>query len=48
MTAIIIRRPDDHHKGPKTIAVIPYGQPVPAGVLIGKGALITIEEDDDK
>jgi hypothetical protein len=43
MYTIVIRRPDDHHKGPKEIARIPYGEPVPPGLIIGKGALITIE-----
>lgn len=40
---IVVRRPDDHHKGPKTIVRIPYGNPVPKGIIIGKGAIITIE-----
>lgn len=40
---IIVRRPEDHHKGPKTIAMWEYGQPVPAGVIIGKGSVITVE-----
>ena len=41
--AIVVRRPDDHHKGPKEIVRIPYGDRVPAGILIGKGSVITIE-----
>jgi len=41
---IVVRRPADHHKGPKTIAEIPYGDPVPPGVIIGKGSIITIED----
>lgn len=40
---IVVRRPDDHHKGAKEIARIPYGKPVPPGILIGKGSIITIE-----
>ena len=40
---IVVRRPKDHHKGPKEIARIPYGQPVPAGVIIGKDSIITVE-----
>lgn len=40
---IVVRRPEDHHKGPKEIVRIPYGRPVPAGILIGKGAIISIE-----
>jgi len=39
---IVINRPVDHHKGPKEIARIAYGEPVPPGLIIGKGALITI------
>jgi hypothetical protein len=42
-TMIIVRRPKDHPKGPKTIAVFPYGEPVPPGVIIGKGSVITVE-----
>jgi hypothetical protein len=41
---IVVRRPEDHPKGKKTIAVFPYGQPVPPGVIIGKGSVITIED----
>ena len=40
---IVVRRPADHHKGPKEIVRIPYGEGVPAGILIGKDAIITIE-----
>ena len=42
---IVVRRPEDHHKGPKEIAKFPYGEQVPPGVLIGKGAIITIEDE---
>jgi len=44
---IVVRRTKDHHKGPKTIAVWEYGQPVPAGLIIGKGAIITVEQTDN-
>jgi hypothetical protein len=47
-TMIIVRRPKDHPKGPKTIAVFPYGSPVPPGVIIGKGSVITIETKGGK
>lgn len=40
---IVVRRPGTHHKGPKTTAVWNYGDPVPAGVLIGKDSIITVE-----
>lgn len=40
---IVVRRPEDHPKGPKTIAVWDYGDPVPAGIIIGKGAIISVE-----
>ena len=40
---IVVRRPKDHPKGPKTTATWEYGQPVPAGVIIGKGSVITVE-----
>lgn len=38
-----VKRPPEHPKGEKIIAVIPYGDPVPAGVIIGKGAIITVK-----
>ncbi len=43
---IIVRRPKSHHKGEKTIAMWVYGEPVPAGVIIGKGSVITVEDKD--
>ena len=43
---IIVRRPESHPKGAKVIARIPYGEPVPPGVIIGKGTLIEIEDND--
>ncbi len=46
-TLIVVRRPETHHKGPKTIAVWDYGKPVPPGVLIGKGSVITVETDEN-
>jgi hypothetical protein len=45
---IVVRRPDDHHKGPKEIVRIPYGKGVPKGILIGKGSIITIETKGGK
>jgi len=42
---IVVRRPEDHPKGKKTIAVFPYGEPVPPGVIIGKGSVITVEDE---
>ncbi len=41
---IVVRRPASHHKGAKLIAVIPYGEPVPPGVIIGKDSVITVED----
>ena len=41
---IVVRRPKTHHKGPKTTAVWEYGKPVPSGILIGKGSIITVED----
>lgn len=45
MTKIIVKRPKGHPKGPKTIAVWEYGKPVPPGIIIGKGSVITVEPD---
>ena len=42
-TVIKVRRPKSHPKGEKIIAVIEYGKPVPPGVIIGKGSIITVE-----
>jgi len=46
-TIIVVRRPKGHHKGPKTTASWEYGKPVPSGVLIGKGSIITVEQSAD-
>ena len=43
---IVVRRPKDHPKGPKTTAVFPYGEPIPPGIIIGKGSVITVEDKD--
>lgn len=40
---IVVRRPESHPKGKKTIAEFPYGEQVPPGVIIGKGSIITVE-----
>lgn len=40
---IVVRRPKSHPKGPKIIAVFPYGELVPPGIIIGKGTLIEIK-----
>jgi len=45
---LVVRRPDDHPKGGKLLTVIPYGKPVPPGIIIGKGAVITVESGDGK
>lgn len=45
MTKIIVSRPENHHKGPKKIAEWEYGKPVPAGIIIGKGSIILVEEE---
>lgn len=44
---IKVRRPKSHPKGEKTIAIIEYGKPVPPGVIIGKGSIITVEIVDN-
>ena len=44
MTKIIVKRPKNHPKGPKKIAEWEYGKPVPPGIIIGKGAVIIIEQ----
>lgn len=46
-TVIKVRRPKSHPKGAKVIAVIEYGKPVPPGVIIGKGSIITVEPAED-
>jgi hypothetical protein len=41
---ISIDRPASHPKGEKHLAVIPIGGTVPAGVIIGKGSVLTIKQ----
>ncbi len=43
---LVAERPTTHHKGAKEIARWPYGQPVPPGVIIGKGTYIRVECPD--
>jgi len=43
---IIVRRPESHPKGAKVIAEFPYGELVPPGIIIGKGTLIEIKDED--
>ena len=40
---LVAKRPASHRKGKKTLMRIPLGDPIPAGVILGKGTLITIE-----
>jgi hypothetical protein len=39
-------RPKSHPKGRKVIARWPYGTPVPAGVIIGKGTIIKVKVEN--
>jgi hypothetical protein len=41
---ICIDRPASHPKGEKHLAIIPVGGAVPAGVIIGKGAVLTLKQ----
>lgn len=47
MTKIIVKRPKNHPKGPKKIAEWEYGKPVPAGIIIGKGSIITVKSNKE-
>lgn len=47
MTKIIVKRPKSHPKGPKKIAEWEYGKPVPAGIIIGKGSIITVKSNKE-
>lgn len=40
---VVATRPVDHHKGPKELMRIPLGNPIPPGVILGKGTVITVE-----
>jgi hypothetical protein len=41
---ICIDRPASHPKGEKHLTIIPVGGAVPAGVIIGKGAVLTLKQ----
>lgn len=40
---IVARRTVDHPKGAKELMRIPLGHPIPPGVILGKGTVITVE-----
>ena len=40
---VIAFRPVDHPKGEKVLMEVPLGHPIPPGVILGKGTVITIE-----
>ncbi len=40
---VIARRGVDHPKGAKELMRIPLGHPIPPGVILGKGTVITVE-----
>ena len=40
---LVARRPATHPKGKKELMRIELGEPIPPGVILGKGTLITIE-----
>ena len=42
--SIVVRRPADHHKGAAVIVIFPLGEPVPRGIIIGTGSVISIED----
>lgn len=44
MLYTVAERPEGHPKGPKTLMTIPYGRPIPAGVILGKGTVITVKD----
>jgi hypothetical protein len=46
--SIVVRRPETHKKGPAVIVVYPLGEPVPRGIIIGTGSIISIEDVKDE
>ncbi len=42
---LVARRLPTHPKGEKEVARWPYGEPIPAGIIIGKDTLIILEGD---
>jgi hypothetical protein len=46
--SIVVRRPETHKKGPAVIVVFPLGEPVPRGIIIGTGSIISIEDIEDE
>jgi len=39
---LVAERPIEHPKGPKTLMRINLGEPIPPGVILGKGTVLTI------
>lgn len=40
--SILAYRTERHPKGMKKLAIIPDGQPIPAGVILGKGCVLKV------
>ena len=40
---VVARRGVDHPKGEKELMRVPLGDPIPPGVILGKGTVITVE-----
>ena len=40
---VVARRGVDHPKGAKELMRVPLGDPIPPGVILGKGTVITVE-----
>lgn len=47
MLYTIAERPESHPKGQKVLMKVPYGQPIPAGVILGKGTVITVKDIEE-
>jgi hypothetical protein len=39
---IVAERPISHPKGPKTLMRIPIGEPIPPGIILGKGTVLKL------
>ena len=46
--SIVVRRPETHKKGAAVIVRYPLGEPVPRGIIIGTGSIISIENIEDE
>jgi len=46
--SIVVRRPKNKYKDAAVITIFPLGEPVPSGIIIGTGSVISVEDTEDE